>query len=60
MNKKEILNYKVGVQDTLSELEQYVKDELESGWQPYGQMIIINTPPNMGFYQPLVKYSKER
>lgn len=58
MNKKEIINYKVGAQNTLPELEQYVQNQLENGWQPYGQMIIINTPPNMGFYQSLVKYNK--
>lgn len=58
MNKKEIIDYKVSYEKSLSELEQYVQSQLQNGWEPYGQMIIINDAPNRGFYQPLVKYSK--
>lgn len=52
---KVIVDYYVVSTGTAKSLAMAVKEKIDDGWQPYGELIVT---PGITFYtQPVVKYS---
>ncbi|WP_237274878.1 DUF1737 domain-containing protein [Tenacibaculum ovolyticum] len=59
MNNK-IVDYEVVSEIVAINLENTIKEKLALGWQPYGNVMMQNTPNGPTyFHQPIVKYKVE-
>ena len=52
---RKIIDYKVLLNDSASELSQQVKDNIKDGWQPFGAPFISDV---LFTHQAMVKYEE--
>lgn len=55
MNDKVIIDYYVATQTDISSLERRVKFYISKGFQPFGNLLVVNNI----FHQPMVKYKEK-
>ena len=55
MNDKIIIDYHVATRTNTSSLERSVKFYISKGFQPFGDLLVVNNI----FCQPLVKYKEK-